>query len=153
MRARVDRWKSCGVPSLRSSRALSINKEVVDALDEEKRKAFHALWDTKDTGLRAIAIVSLRCNVAVIAGLDFWEAPYWGSREPQATAGVANSVRRKTAGKMAKGSKYKVRWLKAFIDYMEVMTDTQFVFYTYSSSLTNMIKTRGIQNATVVPIE
>ena len=28
MRARVDRWKSCGVPSLRSSRALSINEAV-----------------------------------------------------------------------------------------------------------------------------
>ena len=94
--------------------------------------------------------------MVVIAGLDFWEAPYWGSEPLHADQDsdiTADSFRRKTAGKMVKGSKYKDRWLKAFIDYMEAMTDTQFVFYTYSSSLTNMIKTRSIQNATVVPIE
>jgi hypothetical protein len=143
MGARRPRWKIKDIPVLRSAHALSINKQIIKELDDQSYNAFHLLWGTKDTGLRAIAISSLRCGTVVIAGLDFWEAPYW--------PGDSKDIKRKTSSKMKKGLKHKDVWLNAFTDFMKDMSYTKFVFYTYSTSLVDMIKVKDIQNAIVMP--
>ena len=140
MASREPRWSEHKVKHLRSKHARSSHSRLIKGLSKEVRVAFDRLWNTKDTGLRAIVIASLRTPNLVIGGLDFWESEYWcdftrgpGSKEHKEEAYENTQKKRK------KGRDSSVEWMSILMGYMRLKTDTRFLFYTHSESLKTMI--------------
>ena len=123
----------------------------IKALSPEVRRAFDKLWDTKDTGLRAIAIASLCVPTLVIGGLDFWESDYWfdfdlapGSKDQQ------SSEYARVQKKLSKGREKRSQWMTVFMSYMRVKSDTRFLFYTYSVSFKATIEQSKIPSVSIL---
>jgi hypothetical protein len=140
MSSRRFRWSNTNIKQVRSKAMMSTHKMVIDSLEAKVKKAFRDLWNTKDTGLRAIAMASLRCTELIVGGLDFWEAPYWTNQD------LMPSVRESLERKIKKGSGRKHDYLSALISYMKEKTDTNFSFYTHSYSLKSLIRSDELPN-------
>ncbi len=139
---RQARWKKHGVHELRSSDALDFFRKNLSEEYKDIKPSFMNLWNTKDTGLRAISIASLFSSRVVVVGLDFWESPYW-------------SMGKWTyyPGKIKKGLGNSPRYITAFLDYMKKKDDTVFEVFTYSRSLQSEIAKYPASNMLIVDNE
>ena len=129
----------------RAEDALKSHRGKFKSLDNAKRAAFYRLWDTGDTGLRAIAIYSLDTTSILIAGLDFWEAPYWISPVKPMPEREFNKKKR------AKGLQRKNRYLARLTEWVRCKDDTMFVFVSYSQSLIDYCQKHPIGNCIINP--